>query len=279
MPDADVVDGDNVGVDHPCQGLALAKEPFSRLDLTRFPQEFEGNRSIKIRIERAKNGSAAALAEQFEDHVAIHLVAASQIQALTLVPARAKAVLVTGRDRTTSNRPVNPRVPQPGGVPTIGHPRGGPSVRIEGRSVVVGSATTCGLRLEGRGLSRRHAKFVRGMDNRVTVVDLDSTNGTFVDGTRVQRAPVDEASFVLLGPEVAVRLRYEIEASGTIAPGAALTGREREVFDLLVAGHENQGIADSLGIARRTVTTHVTRIFGKLGIDNRLQLIRRYQRR
>jgi DNA-binding CsgD family transcriptional regulator len=45
-----------------------------------------------------------------------------------------------------------------------------------------------------------------------------------------------------------------------------LTPREREVLRLVVAGHSNPQIADILFLSRRTVTTHLTRIFAKLGV-------------
>ena len=46
---------------------------------------------------------------------------------------------------------------------------------------------------------------------------------------------------------------------------AALTSREREVFDLLVSGKLNKQIASKLGIAERTVKVHRAAIMAKLG--------------
>jgi DNA-binding NarL/FixJ family response regulator len=43
-----------------------------------------------------------------------------------------------------------------------------------------------------------------------------------------------------------------------------LTPREREVFELLVAGHTNQSIAAKLSLSRRTVETHRFRVMSKL---------------
>jgi DNA-binding CsgD family transcriptional regulator len=50
-----------------------------------------------------------------------------------------------------------------------------------------------------------------------------------------------------------------------------LTPREREVLRLVVAGHSNPQIADILFLSRRTVTTHLTRIFAKLGVAGRAE--------
>ena len=53
---------------------------------------------------------------------------------------------------------------------------------------------------------------------------------------------------------------------------AALSGREKEVLDGLVAGHANKVIAYELGISPRTVESHLTTIFRKLGVRNRREL-------
>lgn len=50
-----------------------------------------------------------------------------------------------------------------------------------------------------------------------------------------------------------------------------LSGRERQVFDLIGAGHSNRGIADRLHVTERTVKAHVASILAKLGVESRLQ--------
>ncbi len=50
---------------------------------------------------------------------------------------------------------------------------------------------------------------------------------------------------------------------------ARLSPREREVFHLLVMRYSDREIADVLFISYRTVTTHVTSILNKLGVDSR----------
>jgi DNA-binding CsgD family transcriptional regulator len=48
-----------------------------------------------------------------------------------------------------------------------------------------------------------------------------------------------------------------------------LSDREREVLALLAARWTDREIADALSISYRTVTTHVTHIFDKLGVNSR----------
>lgn len=64
---------------------------------------------------------------------------------------------------------------------------------------------------------------------------------------------------------------------GRLRPAASgpaveeLTRREFEVFELLASGLANGEIADRLGIAEITVRTHVSHLFAKLGVSNRVQ--------
>jgi LuxR family maltose regulon positive regulatory protein len=54
-----------------------------------------------------------------------------------------------------------------------------------------------------------------------------------------------------------------------------LSERELEVLQLLAHGDYNQQIADRLVITRETVKRHVTHIFEKLGVKNRVQAVTR----
>lgn len=51
-----------------------------------------------------------------------------------------------------------------------------------------------------------------------------------------------------------------------------LTPRERQVYSLIVAGKTNSAIAGELSISRETVKTHVSRILGKLGAIDRMEI-------
>jgi DNA-binding CsgD family transcriptional regulator len=59
-----------------------------------------------------------------------------------------------------------------------------------------------------------------------------------------------------------------------VAEPANLTLRERQIASYVALGHSNKLIAYELGIAASTVATHLTSAQAKLGVKNRVELIR-----
>ncbi len=53
-----------------------------------------------------------------------------------------------------------------------------------------------------------------------------------------------------------------------------LTPRETEVLTLIVQGHTNRQVAEILNLSVRTVESHRGRLMGKLGLRNRVELVR-----
>ena len=75
------------------------------------------------------------------------------------------------------------------------------------------------------------------------------------------------AGHVLLHPDVAAVL-----ATGTrTADAAHLTARERDVLVAVAHGRSNREIARELGLAEKTVKTHMSAILTKLGVQDRTQ--------
>jgi DNA-binding NarL/FixJ family response regulator len=87
-----------------------------------------------------------------------------------------------------------------------------------------------------------------------------------------QALPPDTA--VAEARELAAAVRQETTAAAREPKTIhGLSLRELEVLRLLVAGRSNAEIAERLFISRRTVTTHVSHIFAKLGVATRAEAI------
>jgi len=82
----------------------------------------------------------------------------------------------------------------------------------DGRRVILGDEKTvigrlpdCAISLSDSQVSRHHAE-VRRSERGFTVVDLDSMNGTFVNGVRVAEQPLTDGDVIGVG---ATSIRYE----------------------------------------------------------------------
>lgn len=68
--------------------------------------------------------------------------------------------------------------------------------------------------------------------------------------------------------------RYAGDQAAVQARVAALSAREREVLELILAGKMNKVIADELGISMRTVEVHRAHIFDKMNVKTAVELAR-----
>ena len=82
------------------------------------------------------------------------------------------------------------------------------------------------------------------------------------------------AGEAIFSPGVAQRVLGFFAASPVGAdPFPELTVREREVLDLVAAGHRNQAIAEALNLSPKTVANHISAIFVKLAVADRSEAI------
>jgi two-component system, NarL family, response regulator LiaR len=95
-----------------------------------------------------------------------------------------------------------------------------------------------------------------------------------VDPAELARAVrAAHAGEAMLDPTVAARLVERIAGRerAILTRLDALTRREREVLEHIAHGHSNKQIARELGVAEKTVKTHVGHLLAKLGVTDRTQ--------
>jgi len=79
----------------------------------------------------------------------------------------------------------------------------------------------------------------------------------------------------LLQPAMTTKLLERLrEDRGELLHGVELNEREKEVLNLLVTGARNKEIAAKLFITEKTVESHLSHIFSKLGVSNRTEAAR-----
>ena len=101
----------------------------------------------------------------------------------------------------------------------------------------------------------------------------------------VEASSVEEAAFGAYKTQQtqnASTAQFRIQCAGEqssevtmadLAPLELLSDREREVAKLVAEGASNAEIAERLGIALRAVKAHLSQVFQKLGVRNRINLM------
>ncbi len=187
--------------------------------------------------------------------------------------------------KTTRVRHFRPEQQADGRVPCVEVVAGakrGTRITLEPGLNRIGRESSLELCLDEDGVSRRHGEIHVDEHGVATIVDLGSTNGTFINGARASRMPLREGDRIHVGSQVELRFGYRTHAetnsphpeASLTAHATSLTARETEVALLVAEGHSNDGVAANLGISSRTVGKHVSNIYGKLSIHTRAELTR-----
>lgn len=76
-----------------------------------------------------------------------------------------------------------------------------------------------------------------------------------------------------ISPLVAGHVVTALREAAPTQPEASVSGRERQVLQLLVQGHSYASIALALGIGLGTVQTHVKRLYRKLDVSSKAEAV------
>lgn len=138
---------------------------------------------------------------------------------------------------------------------------------------VIGRHVRLRVPLDDEGVSRRHAKIVVGSDGLVNLVDLQSTNGTFLNGAPVDVAILREGDRIAIGPDVELRFSYQPPPRPEPEAAAlALSERELQIALLVAEGLTNAEIGRELAISPHTVMTHLSNVYQRHGLRSRAEL-------
>ena len=140
------------------------------------------------------------------------------------------------------------------------------------------------IRMPGMdGLTLQRQLLEQGCELPVVVMtghgDVDSARAAFrAMAVDFLEKPLDEARLLAAIDEAFARQRQAVDAASRRSAARlrleALTPREREVMDHVVAGRHNREIAAALAISPRTVEVHKARMMDKLGVGSVAELVR-----
>jgi len=82
--------------------------------------------------------------------------------------------------------------------------------RLEHR-ILLGRSPQCDVQIDQDGVSRRHAMLERTVEGSVQIVDLDSRNGTFVNGEPVSRETLRDGDKIQIGSTTILKFSYQDE--------------------------------------------------------------------
>ena len=178
-------------------------------------------------------------------------------------------------DANTTHDPVGP---EPATGPLMLEVLRGPSpgrrIRLRRSVVILGRGQEVDIQLVARGVSRAHAKIVVGREGIINLVDLGSTNGTFLNRTRIDVAVLRDGDRIALGRHILLQLGRVSEPALAAVGSHPLTPRQLEVARLVALGSTNAEVAGYLGVSPRTVSSHLEAIYAQLGIGSRAELTR-----
>ena len=97
-----------------------------------------------------------------------------------------------------------PRTPKRGAIVILRGIDTGRMIMVENDSMVIGRGRDVEMHYDDKILSRRHARVFREGD-RFFVEDLQSSNGTFVDGERITRAELKDGTRIVLSQALILR--------------------------------------------------------------------------
>jgi pSer/pThr/pTyr-binding forkhead associated (FHA) protein len=168
------------------------------------------------------------------------------------------------------------------------HRLAGERFNLEAGEFILGRSSSCDFVVHDPSVSRRHAKITVREDS-ITVADLGSLNGTYLDEWQVQAvSEVAEGQILRFGSlsfrlsntqacEAELDSALETERCNELADGRpgspALSQAQTRVLEQLLGGFAEKQVASRLCLSQHTVHNHVRAIFKTFGVHSRAELL------
>ena len=125
--------------------------------------------------------------------------------------------------------------------------QGGEYALAEGQEIVIGRSSELDMVLVEEMVSRKHARIALA-DGVISIADLGSTNGTFVNGEKVDQGTLKEGDRVLIGTNILKVIALGKDGDGQLdlkaAGGGRVTARQRATLNR--SGEEAPRMSGSL---------------------------------
>jgi DNA-binding CsgD family transcriptional regulator len=144
--------------------------------------------------------------------------------------------------------------------------------RLDRDACVIGRDPSCQIRVREQrtDISRRHATIRR--EDHAYIIHDHSMHGTFVNRSKISdtyHLVTDDIIGFANSKDMLLFVDYDQPEQASIV----LTDREREVLNLLAAGHSIKRIADELVVSPNTVNSHLKNLYDKLEVNSRSEAV------
>jgi diguanylate cyclase (GGDEF)-like protein len=85
----------------------------------------------------------------------------------------------------------------------------GKMFELGGSQIIIGRATDADIRLDDDGVSRTHAKMDCAAGGEITLADMGSTNGTFVNGSQIKSQLLKDGDRIQIGSVTVLKFSYQ----------------------------------------------------------------------
>jgi diguanylate cyclase (GGDEF)-like protein len=127
-------------------------------------------------------------------------------------------------------------------------------IALDSRPLTLGRKPDCDVVLRDEGVSRYHAKIKLENNNRLSILDLKSTNGTYVRGEKIEQTVLEAGDKVLFGRRTLVRFILEDVLDRVYQQDTTQRKTRDNLTGIFSYQYMEERIASELSYAKRHLT-------------------------